>query len=60
MPDFYDVIDVRREDCIDYVTLNRPGVRNAIVDLRTSTEVKEGICAFLDKRPPRWVEDDCL
>lgn len=178
MPDSYDVIDVRREDCIDNVTLNRPGVRNAIddhvieeltrwaetathdrtlriavlvgagpnfcsgadlgssasrhlfltgepfwarrahelglvhmltppddldaavarvvgnlktagsralattktlitsvidlppatvtqltvetiADLRISTEAKEGICAFLDMRPPRWVEDDC-
>ena len=32
MLDSYDVIDVRREDCIDYVTLNRPGVRNALDD----------------------------
>ncbi len=32
MADTYDVIDVRRADCIDYVTLNRPGVRNAIND----------------------------
>jgi len=32
MDNSYDVIDVRREDCIDYVTLNRPGVRNAIDD----------------------------
>ena len=30
MADSYDVIDVRREDCIDYVTLNRSAVRNAI------------------------------
>lgn len=32
MADSYDVIDVRREDCIDYVTLNRSAVRNAIDD----------------------------
>ncbi len=28
----YELIDVRREDCIDYVTLNRPEIRNAIND----------------------------
>ncbi len=32
MADSYDVIDVRREDGIDYVTLDRPEVRNAIDD----------------------------
>lgn len=28
----YELIDVRREDCVDYVTLNRPDIRNAIND----------------------------
>jgi len=28
----YELIDVRREDCVDYVTLNRPEIRNAIND----------------------------
>ena len=28
----YELIDVRREDCIDYVTLNRPEIRNAVND----------------------------
>jgi methylglutaconyl-CoA hydratase len=28
----FRLIDVRREDCIDYVTLNRPDVRNAVND----------------------------
>ncbi len=32
MASSYELIDVRREDCIDYVTLNRPEIRNAIND----------------------------
>ena len=32
MSDSFELIDVRRENCVDYVTLNRPEVRNAIDD----------------------------
>ena len=32
MASSYELVDVRREGCIDYVTLNRPEIRNAVND----------------------------
>ncbi len=46
MASSYELIDVRREDCIDYVTLNRPEIRNAIND------------AVIEELT-RWAEDGC-
>ena len=31
---------------------------DTIAEMRSTTEAQEGMRAFLDKRPPRWVEDD--
>tara|TARA_B100001123_G_scaffold437517_1_gene569896 strand:+ start:906 stop:1106 length:201 start_codon:yes stop_codon:yes gene_type:complete len=56
---------VRRESGVDYVTLHRPGVRNALDDtvITALTQwadatVQDGMLAFLDKRASEWLKDN--
>ena len=46
MASSYELIDVRREDCVDPLKMG------------PSTDPPEGMRALLDTRPPSWVEDD--